>query len=136
MSKIVALFGIIFLVFAIVVFFQINAKTISTLLHHSTTSKVSINSVTFNVELAKTQEELMKGLSGRNSLPQDQGMLFIFEKPSSYSFWMRGMKFPLDLVFINDKRVVRVFENMPAAAAEDANPPQFGSDVLKLMQGR
>jgi uncharacterized membrane protein (UPF0127 family) len=130
MSKIVALFGIIFLVFAIVVFFQINAKTIGALLHSSPTSTVSINSVTFKVELAKTQEELMKGLSGRNSLPQGQGMLFVFEKPSNYSFWMRGMKFPLDIVFIHDKRVVRVFENVPAARADDASPSQFGSDVL------
>lgn len=130
MNKIVALFGIIFLVFAIVVFFQMNAKTIDNLLHRSATSTVTINSITFKVELAKTQAELMSGLSGRNSLPKDQGMLFVFEKPSNYSFWMRDMKFPLDIVFIKDNKVVRVFENVPAASAGDKNPPQFGSDVL------
>jgi uncharacterized membrane protein (UPF0127 family) len=130
MNKIVALFGIVFLVFAIIVFFQINAKTIDNLLHRSPTSNVTINSATFKVEIAKTQTELMNGLSGRNSLAQDQGMLFVFEKPSNYSFWMRGMKIPLDFVFIKDNKVVRVFENVPAAAAGDANPPQFGSDVV------
>lgn len=130
MNKIVALFGVIFLVFAIIIFFQVNAKTIGTLLHRSPTSKVSINSATFKVELAKTQKEQMKGLSGRSSLPQDQGMLFVFEKPSRYSFWMRDMKFPLDIIFILDNKVVRVFENVPIAAADDGNPPQFGSDVL------
>ena len=130
MNKIVALFGLIFLFFAVIVFFQVNAKTIANLFHRSPTSKVSINSVTFEVELVRTQKELMHGLSGRSSLAQNQGMLFVFEKPSYYSFWMRDMKFPLDIIFILDNKVVRVFENMPAAAANDTNPPQFGSDVL------
>ncbi len=130
MNKIVALFGLIFLVFAVIVFFQVNAKTIANLLSRSPGSKVSINSAIFKVELAKTQKELTNGLSGRNSLPQNQGMLFVFEKPSYYSFWMRDMKFPLDIIFILDNKVVRVFENMPAAAAGDTNPAQFGSDVL------
>ena len=130
MNKIIALFGFIFLVFAIIIFFQVNAKTIGTLFSRSPSSKVSINSTNFKVELAKTQKELIKGLSGRSSLPQGQGMLFVFEKPSYSSFWMRDMKFPLDIIFILDNKVVRVFENIPAAAANDVNPPQFGSNVL------
>lgn len=130
MNKIVALFGVIFLVFAIVVFLQVNANSISGLFNTSPTSKVVINSATFNVEVAKTEKEKIKGLSGRNSLAQDKGMLFVFDKPAYYSFWMREMKFPLDIVFILDNKVVRVFENVPAAAKDDANPPQFGSGVM------
>lgn len=119
MKKLIVVFGIIFLIF-IAVFFQVNK---------SATSTVAINSATFRVELAKTQKEQEQGLSGRGSLATDGGMLFLFDKPSYYSFWMHGMKFPLDIIFILDDKVVSVYEDLQPASPNDDNPPQYGSGV-------
>lgn len=130
MKKIIIIFGIIFLIFIIVVFFQVNKKSINNFLNKPTVSTVTINSATFRVEIARTQKEKEQGLSGRRSLGTDGGMLFLFDKPSYYSFWMRGMKFPLDIIFVLDDKVVGVYENLQPASANDDNPPQYGSDVI------
>ena len=61
-------------------------------------------------------QNLTKGLSGRNNLPEDQGMLFIFEKKGTYGFWMRDMKFPIDIIFIDDDMVVYIVENASPGA--------------------
>ena len=47
----------------------------------------------------------MQGLSERQSLAEDKGMLFLFEKPDHYAFWMKGMEFPLDIIFINGDKI-------------------------------
>ncbi|MBI4092025.1 MAG: DUF192 domain-containing protein [Candidatus Levybacteria bacterium] len=69
-----------------------------------------------NLILAKSDKDRVKGLSGRNNLAEDQGMLFIFEKKGKYGFWMRDMKFPLDIIYIDDNTVVYLVENVPAGA--------------------
>lgn len=74
-------------------------------------STVSINNKTFSVQLAKSEKEKMTGLSGRSSLDQNSGMLFIFTKKDQYAFWMRNMKFPIDIIFIDDDKVVDVIQN-------------------------
>ena len=56
---------------------------------------------TFFVDLAETKTVQQKGLSGRVSLPTDEGMLFLFEKPGDYGFWMEDMLFPLDIIWIS-----------------------------------
>ncbi len=130
MKRIIVVFGIIFLIFIVVVFFQVNKKSINNFLNKSSVPTVIINSATFRVDIAKTQKEKEQGLSGRGSLATDGGMLFLFDKPSYYSFWMRGMKFPLDIIFILDDKVVGVYEDLQPASADDGNPPQYGSDVI------
>lgn len=127
MKKIIIIFGVIFLIFIVIVFFQVNKKSINNFLNKSS---VTINSATFRVDIAKTQKEKEQGLSGRGSLATDSGMLFLFDKPSYYSFWMRGMKFPLDIIFVLDDKVVGVYEDLQPASADDGNPPQYGSDVI------
>lgn len=91
---------------------------------------ITINSATFKLLIAQTYSEQAKGLSGLSSLPADQSMLFIFDNPGNHGFWMRGMKFPLDIIFLLDNKVVAVHENLHPAAVNDPNPPQWGSEVL------
>lgn len=93
-------------------------------------STVSINSAVFVVEIANTPEEKTKGLGYRNSLPHDQSMVFIFDNPGHYSFWMHGMRFPLDIIFILNDKVVGVYENLPPAPDTDPSPPTWGGNLL------
>jgi hypothetical protein len=60
------------------------------------------------LEVADTDASRMHGLSGRESLEPNAGMLFVFGHRGIYPFWMKGMKFPLDIVWIDDGKVVDV----------------------------
>ncbi len=79
---------------------------------------VRINLVEIPVELANSIISRMKGLSGRPSLGAKSGMLFIFDKPGIYGFWMPFMKFPIDIIWINDGEVIDISANIP----NDFNP--------------
>ncbi len=93
-------------------------------------STVTINSAVFKVEIANTPEEKTKGLGYRVSLPHNQGMVFVFDNPGHYSFWMRHMRFPLDIIFILNDKVVGVYENLPPAAPTETSPPTSGGELL------
>lgn len=74
---------------------------------------VQIKEVQVPVELATTTQKINKGLSGREGLPGIRGMLFVFDKPSVYRFWMVNMRFPLDMIWIENGKVVSITENIP-----------------------
>jgi uncharacterized membrane protein (UPF0127 family) len=68
------------------------------------------------------------------------GMLFIFPVPSLYGFWMKDMRFPIDIVWISDNRVVGISHNIPPAAQQSLvlpryYPPRPVSLVLELPAG-
>ena len=72
---------------------------------------VSIRDHHWSVEIAATEEEQTKGLSGRSNLAEDEGMLFTYPSSRIRSFCMRGCKYPLDIIFINDdKQVINTLE--------------------------
>jgi len=76
-------------------------------------SVIQIGDVTLQVEIADTQEKKEKGLSNRESLHEDRGMLFLFEKPGRYGFWMKEMNFAIDIIWIDkDKSIVEITENV------------------------
>lgn len=82
---------------------------------------VSINNKTISVEIAKTSEERKKGLSERSSLDPNSGMLFIFDdKSTTQTFWMKGMLIPLDIIWIDNDKIIRIDKNV---AAPTANTP-------------
>lgn len=67
----------------------------------------------FDVELAQTQEEKERGLMFREKLDPNKGMLFIYEDEGIRSFWMKNVQFPLDIIWINEKKeVVFISENV------------------------
>lgn len=51
-------------------------------------------------EVVDNEEARMKGLSGRDNLADDEGMFFVFEKSDIYPFWMKDMKFAIDIIWI------------------------------------
>ena len=65
-------------------------------------------------ELAVTDEERQLGLMFREKINPDQGMLFVFEQEDFHSFWMKNMRFSIDILWLDkDKRIVHVERNVP-----------------------
>ena len=76
-------------------------------------TKVVIRNQTIYVDVAATPTARERGLSGRASLAQDHGMLFVYSTPALHGFWMRGMNFSLDFIWIRDKTVFELTRNVP-----------------------
>ena len=70
--------------------------------------KIKIGQKTIFVEIADTQEKRKKGLSGREYLHEDSGMLFVFKEEGYYPFWMKDMKFPMDIIWIDENKVIDI----------------------------
>jgi uncharacterized membrane protein (UPF0127 family) len=67
---------------------------------------VNFESNSLKLTLAKTVKDREQGLSDKMSLGQDEGMLFIFDSPGRYGFWMKNMLFPIDMIWLDQDAVV------------------------------
>lgn len=65
------------------------------------------------VEVAATPLAREKGLSGVDRLLPDRGMLFVFQRPDVYAFWMKDMKFPIDILWISGDELVDMTTDVP-----------------------
>ena len=99
---------------------------------------IEIGDKEYRVKEAKTEEERTQGLKGVEELPEDEGVLFYMpDKKSQVVFTMEDMKFPLDIIFINqDDEVFDVAYNVPidteaVISDEDALPNQ--DDYVKYV---
>ena len=124
MNKIIVIFGLLLALIAGVAFYQFNVKK-SAQPQMKTTEKVTIGTHTFNIEVVKDPKAQEIGLTKYNSIQNDQGMLFVFSTPGIYSFWMRGMTFPIDIIFIKNNAVISTVENAQPVKATETNIPIY-----------
>lgn len=91
-------------------------------------------------ELAVSPAERERGLMFRDSLEQDQGMLFVFEEEDLYSFWMKNTLIPLDIIWLNSHRqIVHIEKNVPPCTEDPCpgyRPRQPALYVLELKAGQ
>ncbi len=95
-------------------------------------SMVMIRGHAIKIETVKDEKAKALGLSRRQSLCGDCGMLFVFDKPGKYSFWMKDMQFALDLLWIRDGRVVFMKKNVPPDFAATITPTENANQVLEI----
>lgn len=87
-------------------------------------------------EVARTQEEQARGLSGRPTIPADFAMLFPFRNEQPY-FWMRGMESSIDIIWVKDKKVVQIDAKLPADDGATQYSPSEPIDlVVEVASGR
>lgn len=95
--------------------------------------------VRVGVEIVDTPALRTRGLSGRADLPDGQGMLFLFETAGVQAFWMKDMRFEIDIVWIRDGKVVGVAPKLPLPKRGVALPqyksPSPCDVVLELRAG-
>ncbi|MBI5848228.1 MAG: DUF192 domain-containing protein [Nitrospirae bacterium] len=92
---------------------------------------------TFLVEVIRDKEGLRKGLSSRDGMPEEQGMLFVLEASEDHVFWMKGMRIPLDIIFMGkDKQITEILENLqPCRQCPLYFPRKRPSYALELNAG-
>lgn len=88
---------------------------------------VQVGEATVLADIADDTESRQRGLSGRESLDQGEGMLFLLANDSP-SFWMKGMRFAIDIVWIRDGRVVDVTARVPPPRGSNAPLPTYSPD--------
>ena len=77
------------------------------------TVEIKINDIKIIAEIANTDQSRQNGLSFREKLDENSGMLFVFNTPLKPFFWMKDMKFPLDMIWIMDNKIVDINNNVP-----------------------
>ncbi len=99
---------------------------------------VAIGGHVYAVEIAQTLEQKAKGLAGRESLAAGRGMLFPFGGKSRVSFTMKGMLFPLDIIWIAEGKIVDISKQLPpdmGMFATAYRPAVPADTVLELNAG-
>ncbi|PIT92658.1 MAG: hypothetical protein COU08_01525 [Candidatus Harrisonbacteria bacterium CG10_big_fil_rev_8_21_14_0_10_42_17] len=101
------------------------------------TELLSVGGLVYSVEIAETEEQQYKGLSGRDFLDPDAGMIFEFQDAGVYGFWMKGMRFPIDLLWLVDDKVVSIEENISYKDQSTIySPPEPVNGVLEINAGQ
>lgn len=120
MNKVIIIFGVLAAI--VIVFLFIQFSPLNKNASRDQANTVTIKDQTFSITVAESEEEKQKGLSGLDNLPLDEGKLFIFENPDTHSFWMKDMKFPIDIIYINGDKIVSITENAKPPAENIENP--------------
>lgn len=76
-------------------------------------AKVIVRGFELNADIPIIGEQMSKGLAVKNQLKENEAMLFVFEKPGRHSFWMKDMKFPIDIIWLDsDGKVAHIEKNL------------------------
>lgn len=81
------------------------------------------------VDLALTPDQQSRGLSGREKMSENQGMLFVMQSPGRYGFWMKEMKFPLDIFWLDTKGTVVYLKKNLQPCLTTLNCPTYTPDT-------
>lgn len=100
--------------------------------------KIGANN-TVKLEVAQTDKEIERGLMYRTSLPEDQGMVFIFSPPRPVNFWMAHCFISLDMLFVKNGKIIKIFENVPPCHAQNERdcptyPAGAGIEVSEVVE--
>lgn len=96
-----------------------------------------LNGQKINLEIARTPTEMARGLSGRASLPADSGMLFVYQEDVMPAFWMKEMRFNLDIIWLDKNwQIVGLEKNIsPQTYPQTFSPPKPIRYVLEVNAG-
>ncbi len=101
---------------------------------HPLTTRIKLHDQIFFVELAVTPSEKERGLGYRDNLEAGHGMLFPYDRKDQYSFWMKGMRFPIDILWMDERTVVDITANVPVTISEPLPVYQPKVPVDKVLE--
>ena len=103
-------------------------------------SSAEISGVKFNLEIAQTDKQKEVGLAKYKNIQKNFAMYFPFERKDYYSFWMKDMKFPIDILYIDNGRIVAIFKNVQNPKTNNEKlivykPEKLADSVLEISAG-
>ncbi len=104
----------------------------------ATPPRAEIRGQSIQLEIVRTRAEMSRGLGYRDSLAWDHGMLFQYSEPDFYSFWMKGMRFDIDIIWIRDKRIIDISHRVPHhedGPGPTIRPREVADAVLEVPAG-
>ena len=139
MNRALGWFAVVVLAFGAIAAYELNYfnKYDTSVLPKAGLYRITLKGVPLEVSLAQTAEERQQGLSGTKSLPQGQGMLFVFPEANTYSFWMKDMQYSIDIYWLRDDgRIVYMAEKIsPETYPATYQSPEPVKYVLELPAG-
>lgn len=123
MKKILALFALLLFILISVPILQNYVQNKTFVLPFMKGATATIKGQQFSLIVAKSPDQQAKGLSDRKSLDQNTGMLFIFGKPDYHFFWTKNMQFSVDIIYIQNNKIVSLFKDVKPPASPEENPP-------------
>jgi uncharacterized membrane protein (UPF0127 family) len=113
-----------------------NPNLCSTPYRHDITIKAGNNLI--DAEVPENSQKKAVGLGGRSCIGAEEGMLFVFSQADMYDFWMKDMKFPIDIIWVDENKIVT---KVDADIAPSTYPKTFRSEkpskyVLELRANR
>ncbi len=97
--------------------------------------RVYVRDILVKAEVVKTEAGIKKGLSGRNKLAEGRGMLFEMLESEPQHFWMKGMRFPIDIIWIENGRVTGCEKNISPTDTRIFTSPGDAGYVLEVPEG-
>lgn len=97
--------------------------------------KILIGEEIFLMEIVDDQSKMAKGLGGRKFLCPNCGMIFIFAKEGRHAFWMKDMLIPLDIIWVENGRIVYIKKNISPKDNSIFSPDVNVDVVLELPAG-
>ena len=99
-------------------------------------TRILLGQDTIRAEVASTEETRRVGLMYRLGMAENDGMLFVFDEPAIYPFWMRNTEFPLSIAFFDsDRRIVDIQDMAPHDVTTLHAPPGPVLYALEMNQG-
>lgn len=99
----------------------------------TSSATITLSGTRIAVEIVDTPATRRQGLSDRRELASGAGMLFVFEKPDYHGFWMKNMRFPLDIIWFSEQR--KAVDMVTFAKPESASPKKIYSPREKALYG-
>jgi len=148
-KDLVIIFGLFLLIFVLVVFGKgyttgsfLQLQSSGTASAKKGVAVVTVNDLKIDAKILTRASDRKKGLSGRESLPISEGLLFVFENNGQYPFWMKDMEFAIDIIWIDEnKRIAYIVHNAPPEPGRDDDeltlykPGVFAKYVLEINAG-
>ena len=139
MKKVLLLFTLLLAIVAGMVLAQNYLKT-NSFFPLGKNPTISINKQIFELIVADSPEKKEIGLSKTENLSENKGMVFLFDNPDYYPFWMKDMKISIDIIYIKNDEIVTILENVqPPKNSQESpivyTPTEPADKVLEINAG-
>lgn len=103
--------------------------------HGLSRTEVQIGEITYTLEVADDARERALGLGERDDLCDRCGMVFFFATVEKHVFWMKGMRFPLDIAWLKDDTIVHIERHVSEKSEDIYRPEVAANAVLEFRAG-